>query len=161
MGELHHTVVGLGWTPNAPYKSSRWIINTLAEITAKGGCFVLGIGPDRYGQFDKAVADRLHVVGEWLRKNGRAIYSTRNAKVYHDGKTWFTSSKDGKTTFAIYTLADNESLPEAIEWTGNVPRRSIRLLATGKTLKYTKKDGRVVVTLPKGLRQESLAMEIK
>lgn len=150
-----------GWTPNAPYKSAQWIINTLAEITAKGGCFALGIGPDQYGQFDKAVADRLHVVGEWLRKNGKAIYGTRNAKVYHDGNVWFTSSKDHKTTYAIYALPDNEKLPQTVEWTGNVPRKSIKLLATGKSLKFTKKDGRVKVVLPAGLKQESLAFEIK
>ena len=150
-----------GWTRDAPYKSAQWIVNTLAEITAKGGCFVLGIGPDRYGQFDKAVADRLHIVGDWLRRYGKAIYNTRNAKVYHDGNVWFTSSKDHATTYAIYALPEKEQLPQTIEWTGNVPRKSVRLLSNGKSLKFSKKDGRVSVTLPAGLKQESLALEIK
>lgn len=149
------------WQAKPLYKSARWIISTLAEITAKGGSFVLGIGPDKYGQFDKAVADRLHEVGEWMRKNGKAIYGTRNAKVYHDGDTWFTASKDGKTTYAIYALPDEQQLPRTIEWTGNVPRKSIKLLANGKSLKYTKNGNHVTVTLPSGLKQESLAMEIK
>ena len=150
-----------GWTPDAPYKSARWIVNTLAEITAKGGCFVLGIGPDRYGQFDRAVAERLHAVGEWLRKNGKAIYNTRNARVYHDGNVWFTASKDHATTYAIYALPEGQKLPDKVQWTGNVPRKSVRLLASGKSLKFTAKDGRVTVSLPSGLQQESLAMEIK
>ena len=100
-------------------------------------------------------------MGEWLRKNGKAIYGTRNARAYHDGKVWFTSSKDHKTTYAIYALPDNEKLPQTVEWTGNVPRKSVKLLATGKSLKFTKKDGRVKVALPAGLKQESLAFEIK
>lgn len=150
-----------GWTPNAPYKSAQWIINTLAEITAKGGCFVLGIGPDKTGQFDKAVAERLHTVGNWLRKYGKAIYSTRPTDVYHDGNVWFTGSKDKKTTYAIYALPDKESLPKTISWAGNVPTKSVRLLSTGKRLKYTKQGDKVTVTLPTQLPQESLALEIK
>ena len=150
-----------GWTPDAPYKSARWIINTLTEITAKGGCFVLGIGPDRSGQFDYAVAERLHQVGEWLRLNGKAIYGTRNAQVYQDGNVWFTSSKDHATLYAIYALPEKQTLPSVIEWTGNVPRHSVRLLSTGKRLKYAVKDGHVSVSLPQGLEQQSLALEIR
>lgn len=150
-----------GWVPNAPYKSTRWIINTLAEITAKGGCFVLGIGPDQTGCFDKEVAVKLHETGEWLRKNGRAIYNTRNTKVYNDGKVWFTGDKDGKTIYAIYTLADNETLPATISWRGNVPTKSVRLVMNGKKVKYVKKGDFVTVTLPKGMKQESVALEIK
>ena len=150
-----------GWVPNAPYKSTRWIINTLAEITAKGGCFVLGIGPDQTGCFDKEVAVKLHETGEWLRKNGRAIYNTRNTKVYNDGKVWFTGDKDGKTIYAIYTLADNETLPATISWRGNVPTKSVRLVMNGKRVKYVKKGDVVTVTLPKGMKQESVALEIK
>ena len=150
-----------GWTPDAPYKSARWIVNTLAEITAKGGCFALGIGPDKTGQFDKAVAERLHAVGQWLRKNGKAIYGTRNAKIYHDGNMWFTSSKDHATTYGIYALPEKEQLPAVVEWTGNVPRKYVKLLATGKKLKFSSKGNRVSVQLPQGLEQESLAFEIK
>lgn len=150
-----------GWVPNAPYKSTRWIINTLAEITAKGGCFVLGIGPDQTGCFDKEVAVKLHETGEWLRKNGRAIYNTRGTKVYNDGKVWFTGDKDGKTVYAIYALADNETLPATISWRGNVPTKSVRLVMNGKKVKYVKNGDVVTVTLPKGLKQESVALEIK
>lgn len=33
-----------GWTPNAPYKSPEKVIAMLTEITAKGGCLLLGVG---------------------------------------------------------------------------------------------------------------------
>lgn len=36
-----------GWVPNAPFKSSQKVINILSEITAKGGCLLLGVGPTR------------------------------------------------------------------------------------------------------------------
>ena len=151
-----------GWTPNAPYKSSRWVINTLAEITAKGGCFVLGIGPTAQGTFEDEVVKRLHEVGQWLKRYGRAIYSTRPVDVYHDGNVWFTGSKDKKTVYAIYALPEKGQLPAAVSWKGNLPRRSVRLLSTGKRLKYTVSDGdRVCVTLPEGMTTESFALEIR
>lgn len=149
-----------GWTPNAPYKSAQWIINTLAQITAKGGCFVLGIGPDKNGEFDPNVKPILHKAGNWLQRYGKAIYSTRPTDVYNDGKIWFTGSKDGHTVYAIYALPEKESLPKTITWTGNVPTKSVKLVSNGKRLKFTKRDGRVTVTLPAGLAQEPFALEI-
>lgn len=150
-----------GWTPNAPYKSARWIVNTLAEITAKGGCFVLGVGPSAKGTFDQAAISRLHEAGQWLKRYGRAIYSTRPVDVWHDGNIWFTGSKDKKTVYAIYALPEKQQLPATVSWTGNVPRRSVKLLSTGKRLKHTVSGNRVTVTLPEGMATESFALEIK
>lgn len=150
-----------GWTPNAPYKSAQWIINTLTEITAKGGCFVLGIGPDKNGEFDPKVKPILSKTGEWLRRYGKAIYSTRPVDVYHEGNIWFTGSKDKRTVYAIYALPEKEKLPKTITWTGNVPAKTVKLLSNGKRLKFSKHDGKVTVTLPAGLANEPFALEIK
>ena len=59
-----------GWVPGAEYKSARQVINILCEITAKGGCLLLGIGPTPEGLVEDAVVERLHEVGEWLKVNG-------------------------------------------------------------------------------------------
>ena len=150
-----------GWTPNAPYKSARWVVNTLAEITAKGGCFVLGIGPSGKGTFDKGVADRLEEVGEWMRKYGRAIYGTRPVETYHDGNLWFTGSKDKNTIYAIYALPEDGKMPTSISWEGNKPKRSIKLLPGGKKLKHTVEGNRTTISLPQGMKPESFAFEIK
>lgn len=147
-----------GWVPDAPYKSARWIINTLAEITAKGGCFLLGVGPTAQGKIEDREVQILEKAGLWLKANGRAIYGTRNAKIYHDGNTWFTADKDQKTLYAIYALPEKETLPATITWHGNLPKGKMKLLGTGKTVKYTVKGDQVTVTLPKGTPQESLAL---
>ena len=44
-----------GWVPNAPFKSPQKVIGTLAEITAKGGCLLLGVGPTPEGEIEPAV----------------------------------------------------------------------------------------------------------
>lgn len=148
-----------GWVPNAPYKSPAKVIGLLAEITAKGGCLLLGVGPTPQGTIEEAVSERLHVVGEWLKANGKAIYNTRITPVYNDGNVWFTADKDGKTIYAIYALPDGENLPETIEWTGNIPTGKMKMLKGNKTVKYIGKDGKVKVTLPKGLKNEPVALQ--
>ena len=148
-----------GWVPNAPYKSAQKVINTLAEITAKGGCFVLGVGPTPTGIIEEAAVERLHAVGEWLRANGKAIYATRTTPVYHDGNTWFTADKDGKTLYAIYALPERENLPATLVWKGNVPTGKMTLLKGNKRVKYCVDGDRVEVTLPAGMANEPVALQ--
>ncbi len=148
-----------GWVPDAPFKSPRKIISTLAEITAKGGCLALGIGPTADGVIEDEVIWRLREIGDWLKVNGVAIYNTRPTPLYNDGKVWFTADKIGNTLFAIYTLEDGENLPETIEWNGNIPDGKITLLSNGRQLKYRVENDKVIVKLPRGLKNEPVALE--
>lgn len=146
-----------GWNPNPKFKPVSWIVNTLAEITAKGGNLVLNVGPTREGTIEEPVLIRLKQVGEWLKKNGTAIYATRPTPNFNCGNVWFTANKNGKTLYAIYALPEGEKLPASIEWQGNLPSGRMTLLQNGKSVKYTCKDGKVTVTLPQGLKEEALA----
>lgn len=148
-----------GWVPDPAYKSAQQVINMLCEITAKGGCLVLGVGPTPDGLIEKAVAERLHTVGAWLRANGKAIYHTRPTAVYNDGKVWFTADKDGRTLYAIYALPEGETLPATLTWTGNIPTGKMKLLKSGKTVKYSCEGEQVKVFLPRGLENEPVALE--
>ena len=150
-----------GWKTNAEYKSATWVINTLAEIVAKGGCFALGLGPGPDGTFDKEIHNILKKVGKWLKQNGNAIYATRTTPNYNYGNVWFTANKDEKILYAIYALPEGEKLPAAIEWEGNEPKGKITLLQNDKQVKYTCKNGKVKVMLPQGLKNETLAFSFK
>ena len=150
-----------GWNPNPKYKSVEWVINTLAEVVAKGGCFALNVGPNAEGEIDDIVYERLSKVGKWLDKNGEAIYATRITPIYRSGNVWFTANKDGKTLYAIYALPENEQLPAVIEWEGNIPDGRMVLLQNGKSVKYTCEGGKVKVTVPKGINNEALAFCFK
>jgi alpha-L-fucosidase len=148
-----------GWVPNAPYKSAQFVVNTLAEITAKGGCFLLGIGPDGKGLIENEIVVRMHEVGEWLRANGKAIYNTRTTPNYNAGNIWFTADKNGKTIYAIYALPEGENLPETLQWTGNLPKGKVKMLKGNKTLKCVSKGDNVTVYLPKGIKNEPIALQ--
>ena len=148
-----------GWTPNPRYKSARRVIGTLAEITAKGGCLVLGVGPTPQGIIEEKAEVILKEIGEWLRRCGEAIYGTRITERYNDDKLWFSASKDAKTLYAVYALPDGESLPATLSWEGNLPKGKVTVLNTGKKVKPVIKDGKVTLALPKGLRDEPVALK--
>lgn len=96
-----------------------------------------------------------------VKENGTAIYATRPTPNYHSGNVWFTANKDKKTLYAIYTLPEGEDLPSTIEWEGNEPTGKMTLLQNGARVKYTCENGKVTVTLPKGLKKEALAFSFK
>ena len=154
-------LMDFSWRFNPNYKSVRRVVAELVEVVAKGGNLILGIAPTPYGTIDDLAQSRLHGIGEWLRKYGEAIYATRTTPVYHDGNLWFTASKDGRTLYAIYALADGESLPATVEWTGNVPAGKVQLVGDGRRLSCKVRDGKVSVTLPKGMMQESFALKFE
>ncbi|MDL2299964.1 alpha-L-fucosidase [Bacteroides sp. OttesenSCG-928-E20] len=139
-----------GWTPHQKYKTSATIIHKLAEIVAKGGSLLLGVGPKPDGTLPEEVIERLDEIGQWMSKNGKAIYGTRITEVYNDGNTWFTQSKDGKTIFAIVCLNEGEPLPTKVVWKGNEPRKgsSVKYVPTGKNVKWKKTADGIEVTLP-------------
>jgi alpha-L-fucosidase len=72
--------LGRGWSwggPDDHFKGSVWVIRNLADIVAKGGNFMVGIGPDPDGRFNPVALDQLKEVGAWLKVNGEALYGTR------------------------------------------------------------------------------------
>ncbi|MBR1401132.1 MAG: alpha-L-fucosidase [Prevotella sp.] len=148
-----------GYVARPNWKTAGKVINTLVEVVAKGGNLVLGVGPTPEGIIQDEAVERLHTIGKWLETNGKAIYGTIITPHYHEGNVWFTSSKDGRL-YAIYVLQDGEKIPETLSWTVNLPRKSIRLVSNGKKLKCHVKNATVTVTLPKGMANQSFAMEI-
>jgi len=144
--------------------TSAGIIHLLTEIVAKGGNLMLGIGPDREGVMHDNVIAVLKGAGDWLAKNGEAIYGTRCADYYRDGDTWFTQSKDGTKLYAIVCLKEGEPLPAKVCWKGNEPARGSRLkcLQTGKAVSWKKlADGAIEVTLPTGLPEGLAAFAVE
>lgn len=150
-----------GWVPRPTWKSPAKVINTLVEIVAKGGNLVLGVGPTPEGLIQSEAVSRLEKIGDWLKANGRAIYSTTITPHYNEGNVWFTKSKDGRRMYAIYVVNDGDKAPSEISWTANIPKGGVRIVSTGKSLKTRVKDGKVTVSLPAGIGYETFAMEFR
>ena len=151
-----------GWVPRPRWKTPEKVIATLVEVVAKGGNLVLGVGPSPEGLIQQEAVDRLQAIGDWLKKNGKAIYGTQTTPVYNDGNVWFTANKDGKHLYAIYLPTEGEPMPATVSWQGNTPRKGsqVKMVSTGKKLRWTDNGGKVTVTLPKNVENKPFAMEI-
>ncbi|NLO82907.1 MAG: hypothetical protein GX094_07605 [Clostridiales bacterium] len=138
------------------YKGAEWVIYNLVDTVAKGGNFMVGIGPDGQGEFHKKAVDVLEEAGEWLRINGEAIYSTRPraGEMYKEGENIrYTRTKDNKHIYAIALQWPGEALnlklafPEA--------GSHIYLLGYDKPLEWNYSDnGGITVKMPEFLQDE-------
>lgn len=143
------------------FRSPAKVIATLAEVVAKGGNLLLAVGPTGDGVFPAKADDILIRIGQWMDKNGEAIYNTRITKHYHDGNTWFVQNKEANTIYAIHCPEEDAPLPKTIQWDVNEPTGSMTLLQNNRKVSYKVQDGKVVVTLPAGLKNEPLAFRFK
>lgn len=151
-----------GYTPTDKYKSTSKIVHTLVEIVAKGGSMLLGVGPQPNGLLTELQIQKLQEIGQWLKINGEAIYNTRIVAPYHEGKTWFTQSKDGKKKFAIYLIPEGQAIPGNIEWKGLNPKKGSKmvLLLNGTSVKWTMKNENIIVSIPASLQKTKDCMAL-
>ncbi|MDR1383977.1 MAG: alpha-L-fucosidase [Planctomycetaceae bacterium] len=132
------------------YKGAPWIIHNLIDAVAKGGNFMVGIGPDKTGRFHPKAVEQLEETGKWLQVNGEGIYNTRANEVWKEDETLFTRTKDKKTVFAFV-----EKWPEnKLEIKSVSPRKGskIYLLGYSSPLKWSATETGVKIILPKKLQ---------
>ena len=79
-------------TTNEIYKSGTEIVEKLIEIRAKGGNFLLNIGPKPNGEIPIEQEERLREVALWMFVNGEAIKNVRPLPAIKEGDTWFTQN---------------------------------------------------------------------
>ena len=135
------------WIPNAKFKSAKQVLTLLAEVTAKGGNLLLGVGPTPEGVIQPEVTTILNEIGDWLRVNGRAIYNTRITPNYRNGDCWFTADKDSKTIYAIYIPSNESKNAGYVSWESNIPLKGtkIKMLNNGKAVKWEQKEDKTFV----------------
>ncbi|MBN2415276.1 alpha-L-fucosidase [bacterium] len=142
-----------GYVPGARYKSAEQIVKHLVDIVAKGGNYLLNIGPTPRGTLEPAAYQRLREIGAWMKVNGSAIYATRMWNTYGQGEAIrFTRSKDGGTLNVF-----------AMEWPGSRllltdvqpgQVKKVVMLGDGNPLQWDASERGMVILLPGGLREK-------
>ena len=155
------------------YRDGSWIVYNVIDATAKGGNFMVSIGPDKNGLFHPKAIEAVESAGDWFRINGEAIFATRSWKVFGEGPTAsallssnkrevvsykaddirFTRSKDWRTLYAILMGIPNakseisiKSLSEKSEPSMRIER--ISLLGNSGELKWSRDDKALKIEMP-------------
>ena len=133
------------------WKSAEDLIRMLVDIAAKGGNFLLNVGPTAEGQFPQPSIDRLAAIGRWMAVNGDSIYGTQAGP--------FPSLPWGRCT-AKQTAGDQWTLYlHVFDWPAGgelvLPAvdneiRSVRLLARpeAETLPVARRPRELAIALP-------------
>jgi len=158
------------YTNNLKIKPAKDIIHAMIDTVSKNGIFLLNISPKADGTIPRDQRNVLLELGDWLNKYGEAIYSTRPWKTYGEGPTkepvdalqdaWkflelkysaadirYTSSKDGKTLYAIVLgLPTSATTLKSVQLGQNV---KVDLLGTEADVTYVvHSDGTLTIEPP-------------
>ncbi len=139
------------------YKGAEWIVRNLVDSVAKGGNFMVAIGPDGDGRFHPTAVAQLKEVGAWLKVNGEGIYATRAREglLYAEGETIrYTHTKDQRIVYAF-----SLGWPASILTLKTVRARAgskVRMLGFEKPLTW-RNDGEkgLVIEIPPELQDEN------
>ena len=175
-----------GWcyVEGQKYKSANEIIDGLADRVARGGGLLLNFSPRADGTVPDEQKASMLAVGQWLKKNGEAIFATRPWKVSGEGdetklrsRQWkfgdcdasdvrFTRSKDGRFLYAIvlgYPKAGQVRIRTLGEQTviadGGI--RRVTLLGGDGPLSWSRDAVALEVKLPEGVDKNQPAYALK
>jgi alpha-L-fucosidase len=133
------------------YKGAPWVIHNLIDCVAKGGSFMVCLGPDQTGVFHPKAVEQLEEVGRWLKVNGEGIYETRLRKgSWKENDIYFTRSKDHSRVYAFTEKwPGTEILIPAV-----TPKNKskVYLLGHKKPLQWSQIDGGIKVIIPEELQ---------
>lgn len=99
--------MGTQWSykpTNETYKSGIELINKLIEIRAKGGNFLMNVGPKPNGELPIEQEERLREIALWMFVNQEAVKNVRSVPgLIKNGDIWFTKAKDENTVYVFLT----------------------------------------------------------
>jgi len=99
------------------WKSSDELISMVSQSACRGSNFMLNIGPTPLGTFPPEDRARLKALGEWMKINGEAIYSTEGSpfpKEYSWGS--FTFNPETRKVFLhLYNWTGGDIMVEGID----------------------------------------------
>ncbi len=129
------------------WKTPANVIQRLVDIVAKGGNYLLNIGPTGDGTVPAPTVATLKRVGEWMRANGESIYGTSPCPLGE--APWGRCTVKGTRVYLHVFSRPADSL---LRVTGlrNEVRRAYLLTSADRKLAVTRENGVTTVSLPAG-----------
>ena len=93
---------------NEDYKDGSELIEKLIEIRAKGGNFLMNIGPKPNGEIPIEQEERMREIALWMYVNEEGVKNVRTVPtIVKDGDMWFTKGKNDNTAYVFITGQEN------------------------------------------------------
>lgn len=135
------------------WKSAKTLIHNLVDIAAKGGNYLLNVGPTGEGEIPEPSVERLKEIGEWMVINSPVIYGSTMWNEYKDGEEIrYTKGQGGECYVTI------------LDWTGNEiqlnhvkPKNGskIKLLGSNADFEWSwDEKSKLTISIPDSLKNE-------
>ena len=130
------------------FKSTKDLLQKLADIASKGGNFLLNIGPKADGTFPQESIDRLKAISKWMKVNGESIYGTSASPFEHTSWGRVTQKQVGKNTLLYLHVFDWPQ--NGIITLSGIENKAVKayLLANKKVMTVSLKDNNITLKLP-------------
>jgi alpha-L-fucosidase len=141
--------INKSWGYNAAddhYKSPAELIRYLIKAAGSNANFLLNVGPMPNGKIQPEFVERLHAVGEWMRKYGDSIYGTRGGPV--KPQPWGVTTRNGERVY-VHILDSSDdvlTLPKI----PNIQKAT--MFSNGTPVAFQQLDGTTQLRLPAGAR---------
>ncbi len=125
-----------GYRKEEDFYSYRYLMSSISKIMARGGSYLLNIGPKADGSLDPAHAERIRYIGDWYNRMGGCLEEHEaddfDYQVHKSG-SWITTQKTGKTYFHFYNGLQSSAV--SVKNYPNLPK-AVRLMNTGAELPF-------------------------
>jgi alpha-L-fucosidase len=132
------------------WKSAETLIHNLIDVTAKGGNYLLNVGPTAEGLIPEASVERLAAMGDWMEVNGEAIYATERLSNFKEGESvYYAQSKDGRYIYVFLTAWPGAEL--SLTNVAPAEGSQVQLLGYAEPLSWSRNDEATQIELPAAL----------
>ncbi|MCD8101526.1 MAG: alpha-L-fucosidase [Alistipes sp.] len=135
------------WEEN--WKPAEVIIRNLITIAARGGNYLLNVGPDPDGIIPPEAVERLEAVGRWMDVNGEAIHGTRRSGIYPDWGECIR--KDGRKRTTLYLAVFDWPEDGLLHFECGYPASKATLLQTGRRLPLRSDGTALAIEVPRDM----------
>ena len=141
-------------TSDDNWKSAETLIHNLVDVAAKGGNYLLNVGPTAEGLIPPESVERLAAMGDWMDVNAEAIYGSRLWTHYEEGETIRYTHTGGDHVYAVSLAWPGARLTlHAVQPEAN---SEIYLLGHDTPLAWTHNDADgLIITIPDALQDEA------
>jgi alpha-L-fucosidase len=147
--EAANTING-AWGYNADdqrHKSVRDLIHFFVRAAGANANFLLNVGPRPDGTIQSEHAERLKAIGQWMEKNGEAIYGTRGGPV--PPHSWGATTRKGDTVY-LHLLEPEDGLVVVPKFGKQVA--SAKLLQGGAEVRFEEQPWGTVFFVPEEIQ---------
>ena len=134
-----------GYVPyDKNWRSPNELVHMLVKINAKGGNFLLNVGPQSDGRMPVSSIEVLRRVGEWTHRNAEAIYDTTASPF--PPLAWGECTRKPSALYFHVLEWPTDGVLRIPGFQGDLGRMTI--LANGQKLAYRRAGADVLVPLP-------------